>query len=142
MAGAANSGYRLAPHTADLMIEAWAPTRDECLAEAARGLVASFVDVTGAVAERTVRSACTPRPDTELLVWLLEEVIYLVDTQDAVSIRTSVKQAADGGMVGEFEVVDQTAVQPVGATPKAVTRHGLSFGEQAGVWRCIVTIDV
>ena len=141
MAGSASSGYRLAPHTADVVIEAWAPTRDECLAEAAHGLVTSFADVTGAVAERTVRSVCTPRPDTEVLVWLLEEVIYLVDTQDAVSIRTAVKQAADS-LVGEFEVVDQAAVQPVGATPKAVTWHGLSFGEQSGVWRCTVNIDV
>jgi SHS2 domain-containing protein len=142
MAGAAGSGYRLAPHTADLVIEAWAPTRDRCLEEAARGLVASFADVTGTIAERTVRSVGTARTDTEILVWLLEEVIYLLDTQDAVSISTVVKRAADGSVAGEFEVVDRTAVQPVGATPKAVTRHGLGFGEQAGVWRCTVTIDV
>jgi SHS2 domain-containing protein len=35
------------PHTADLRIEAWAPTREECLAEAVRSLVDSFAVVAG-----------------------------------------------------------------------------------------------
>ena len=40
-------GHRTVPHTADLRIEAWAPTREECMAEAARGLVGSFAAVAG-----------------------------------------------------------------------------------------------
>src|SRR5262249_13720555 len=43
-AGAAQ-GYRAVPRTADLRIEAWAESRDECVAEALRGLIASFADI-------------------------------------------------------------------------------------------------
>ena len=41
----AAQGYRTVPHTADLRIEAWAESRDECVAEALRGLIASFADI-------------------------------------------------------------------------------------------------
>ena len=46
-------GYRLLPHTADVVVEAWAPTRMACLAEVVRGLVAVFADITGVVASRS-----------------------------------------------------------------------------------------
>ena len=45
LASGAGRGHRTVPHTADLRIEAWAPTREECLAEAVRGLVDSFAVV-------------------------------------------------------------------------------------------------
>lgn len=38
-------GHRSVPHTGDLRVEAWAPTREECIAEAVRGMVASFADL-------------------------------------------------------------------------------------------------
>ena len=41
------AGHRTVPHTADLRIEAWAVTCEECLAEALRGLVGSFAAVVG-----------------------------------------------------------------------------------------------
>jgi SHS2 domain-containing protein len=46
-AGQRIAGHRTVPHTADLRIEAWAATREECLAEAVRGLVGSFAAVAG-----------------------------------------------------------------------------------------------
>ena len=41
MAGS-TSGHRSVPHTADLRIEAWAPTRDGCNRQAALSTVESF----------------------------------------------------------------------------------------------------
>jgi SHS2 domain-containing protein len=41
------AGHRTVPHAADLRIEAWAATREECMAEAVRGLVGSFATVAG-----------------------------------------------------------------------------------------------
>ena len=38
-------GYELLPHTADVMLSAWGPTTEDCLAEAARALVACVADV-------------------------------------------------------------------------------------------------
>ena len=120
------SGFRLLPHTADVMVAAWAPTVDGCLAEAARGLVSSFADVArgGARSARST-SPASPGPEPELLVELLEEVIYVVDAEDAVPVQVAVARTAEGGLVGEFGVVDRSTVEAVGPAPKAVTRHGL-----------------
>ncbi len=41
----ADRRHRKALHPADLHIEAWGPTREECIAEAARGMVGSFAVV-------------------------------------------------------------------------------------------------
>ena len=43
----ADRRHRKALHPADLHIEAWGPTREECIAEAARGMVDSFAVVAG-----------------------------------------------------------------------------------------------
>jgi protein archease len=43
----ADRRHRKALHPADLHIEAWGPTREECIAEAARGMVDSFAIVAG-----------------------------------------------------------------------------------------------
>jgi SHS2 domain-containing protein len=138
----ARAGHRLVPHTADLTVAAWAPSREECLAEAVRGLVGSFADTTGTAAERRLPFTCRPGPDAELLVCLLEEVIYLLDTLDAVPVGVVVAVATDGGLTGHFDVADRATVRPVGPAPKAITRHGLRIGVAAGAWRCTVTIDV
>jgi SHS2 domain-containing protein len=132
----------LLPHTADLAVEAWAQTREECLAEAVRGLVASFADATGVAAQRRVSFGCPPGPDVELLVCALEEVIYLLDARDAVPVDVHLARAPDGGLSGHFDVVDRAVVKQVGPAPKAVTRHGLDLSPDADGWRCAVTVDV
>jgi len=45
----ADRRHRKALHPADLHIEAWGPTREECIAEAARGMVDSFAALDGGV---------------------------------------------------------------------------------------------
>jgi hypothetical protein len=57
----ATRGHRKALHPADLRIEAWGPTREDCIAEAVRGLAGSFAVVAGrpphARAERHIKPA-------------------------------------------------------------------------------------
>ena len=43
----ADRRHRKALHPADLHIEAWGPTRVDCIAEAVRGMVDSFAVVAG-----------------------------------------------------------------------------------------------
>lgn len=68
------------PHTADLRIEAWAPTRDGCIRQAVLGTVESFLDLESAHAVHTRLRRLTADRDDDLLVAVLEEVIYLLDT--------------------------------------------------------------
>lgn len=138
----ARSGFRLMPHTADVRISAWAPTVDGCLAQAAQGLVASFADTASAQPQRLVPFTCDPAPELELLVELLEEVIYVVDAEDAVPVTVSVSHTTEGGLTGEFAVADRSTVEVVGPAPKAVTRHGLILDHDDSTWRCQAIVDV
>ena len=54
-------------YEADLRIEAWAPTREGCLAETVRGLVSSFANVAGAAPHRTTKRHMTTGSADDLL---------------------------------------------------------------------------
>ena len=136
------SGHRLLPHTADVMDSAWAPTVEGCLAQAVRGLVSCFADIRTVPPERLVAFVCDPGPDSELLVQVLEEAIYLVDAHDMVPVQVTVARTRDGGLVGEFGVAARSDVALVGPAPKAVTRHELRLERDDSTWRCQVVIDV
>jgi SHS2 domain-containing protein len=134
-------GHRSVPHTADIRIEAWAPTRDACIAEAVAGLVASFADTVGAHPVRTATTDLTAGSDADVLVEALDEVIYLLDTQGAVPVDTDVAPGSDGPRV-RLHLTPVADVVTIGAAPKAVTLHDLRFDRVDGGWFCAVTIDV
>jgi SHS2 domain-containing protein/dienelactone hydrolase len=135
-------GFELMPHTADVMVSAWGSTVEGCFAEAALGLVSSFAEVGAVPAEDRVEFTCQPGPEPELLVELLEEVIYAVDAWDVVPVRVDVRRTGDGGLAGEFGVVERSSVRVTGPAPKAVTRHDLSVEQDNEMWRCRVVVDV
>ena len=141
MAGARSSGHRTVPHTADLRIEAWAPTIEECAAEAARALVESFADLSTATSaverEYTVRAE-----DAEgRVVALLDEVIFRMDTAGELPRAIEVRRTGSGLRV-RSAVVDAAEATVVGAVPKAVSFHELWVTEGAEGCRCSVTLDV
>jgi protein archease len=135
-------GYRLLPHTADVVVEARPPTRAACLAEAVRGLVAVFADTAGVVASRSVAFMLGPAGDEELLVRLLEEAIYLVEVDGLVPADVRVQLRPDGGLRGRLGVAPLEAAIVIGPAPKAIAWHELSFAPEGTDWKCRVTVDV
>lgn len=134
-------GHRIAPHTADLMIEAWGPTRARGFEHAARGLVASFADVEGhAAGERRVHELPNDH-DEVMLVSLLEEIVYLLDARGVVAVTRAVEEHR-GGLRAAFELFPAERVAIVGALPKAIAYHALAVSADADGWRCRVTVDV
>jgi SHS2 domain-containing protein len=139
----AGQGHRTVPHTADLRVEAWAPTREACLAEAVRGLVASFVVVTGARPHRTTERHLAAGSDADLLVAVIDEVIYWLDTRSEIPVSVAVRQAGDGGVDLALSLADVAAAEITGAAPKAASLYELRCApDEAGQWSCSVTIDV
>jgi SHS2 domain-containing protein len=132
----------LLPHTADVIVSAWGSTAEQCVAEAVRGLVASFVDVTGSATQRSVTVDYPPVAEEELLVRVLKDVVYLLDVEQAVPARAEVERTGDGGLSATFWLVPVASGRSTGSVPKAITRHGLRFGRTDGAWRCMVTVDV
>ncbi|MEV4483029.1 archease [Micromonospora coxensis] len=134
-------GHRAVPHTADVRVEAWAPDREGCLAEAVAALVETFADTTGAPPRGETTLELPAGDDTDLLVGLLDEVIFRLETEGTLPLVTEA-QAADGGLRVRWRTVDADAVELVGAVPKAVSLHGLRFARDGAGWSCAVTVDV
>jgi SHS2 domain-containing protein len=139
----AGRGHRTVSHTADLRIEAWGPSREECIAEAVRGLVDSFAVVSGRRPDGRVGQYLTARSDEDLLVAVVDEVIYRLDAEGQIPVSVAVRPAPDGGVVVFLAPVPVAEAEIVGAAPKAASLHDLRCApDAAGRWSCSVTIDV
>jgi SHS2 domain-containing protein len=131
------------PHTADLRIEAWGSTREDCVAEAVRGLVESFADVGRTTGQRATDRHLTAGSDADLLAAAVEEVIYGLDAGGEIPTAVKVSPATDGGIDLTLWVVDAGTVEIIGAAPKAASLSGLRCApDVSGRWSCAVTVDV
>jgi protein archease len=133
------TGHRCVPHATDLRIEAWAPSREECVAEAVRGTVAAFAEVPAHGPRDEVTFEVGPGPDAELLVAVLDEVVYRADSTGRVPAQAEVAANSEGLWVRLGMTVPSTVV---GAVPKAVSLLELRFGRTGEGWACAVTLDV
>jgi SHS2 domain-containing protein len=134
-------GHRTVAHTADVRIEAWAPTFEGCLAEAVSGLVAGFADTAGVTPDETLTTEVTGDSDPDLLAAVLDEVIYVLDTRGRVPCRADLTPGPTGTEM-RLHLAPVGAAELVGAVPKAVTLHDLRFERTADGWWCGVTVDV
>jgi SHS2 domain-containing protein len=135
------AGHRSVSHTADVRIESWAPSREHCVVEAVAAMVGNFAEISGAVPTATVRFRAAPGPDADLLVAVLDEVIYLIDTAGRLPVAAQV-EAGDGSLDVRLSMVDAGRAELVGAVPKGISLHDLRFGREGAGWSCSVTIDV
>lgn len=134
-------GHRSLAHTADISIEAWAPSRERCVAEAVAAVVDTFADVSGAEPTATTGFRVEPAPDEDVLMAVLDEIIYLLDTTGRLPVRADVAASGDGLEV-RLSITDADRAELVGAVPKAVSWHDLWFGRDEAGWSCRVTLDV
>jgi len=143
LAAGADQGHRTVPHTADLRIEAWAPTREACLAEAVRGLVDSFAVVAAARPRHTAERRFLAGSDEDLLVAIIDEVIYRLDADGEIPAAVTVRPTPDGGVILVLPLAKVSEAEITGAAPKAASLHDLRCApDAAGRWSCGITIDV
>ncbi len=135
-------GHRSLPHTADLRLLAWAPTRDECVAEAVTALAASFADTRGRAAEWHLAVDLPTGTDQEVLLAALDAVIFTLDTAGAVPVTAGIDYPAAGPPTLELGLVSLAHVRLVGPAPKAATLNELRFDHHAAGCSAEVTIDV
>ena len=141
--GRRGCGHISVPHTADLRIQAWGPTREDCIAEAIRGLVESFADISGTTHQHVTGHHLEAGSDADLLADAVEEVIYHLDADGTIPAEVEVSPAAGGGIDLRLRVADAAAAQIIGAAPKAASLSGLTCAPDAsGQWLGAVTIDV
>lgn len=139
---ATGRGHRAVEHTADVILEAWGPDLPACCEEAVAALVAVYADATGAI--EIGRRAChmPPGPDDGLLLALLEETIFTLDTADGVPVGVRVTATATGGLDAELVLADPDTVAATGAVPKAISRSELAVERHPGWVGCRYLVDV
>jgi SHS2 domain-containing protein len=136
----ADRGHRVRAHTADAVIEAWGPTAAACYEEAAAAFVEMFA-VTDAVEGTEEPFDIGPGRPEDLLVLLLEEVLFDADARGHVPIGTEVEVRGDH-LVGRFTTVPIEELDIVGSVPKGISYSELELGPAEPGWHCRATIDV
>ncbi|WP_093840340.1 archease [Streptomyces aidingensis] len=136
-----SGGHRAVPHTADVRIEAWGATREECLAQAVAGLVGCFADLSGARPRAVRRLRPTGRSDDELLAALLEDVLFRLDVHGEVPVEAAAERT-EGGLEVRLSVTGLDSVEITGAVPKAVSWNELHLSPAPSGWSCAATVDV
>lgn len=123
---AADAGFELLEHTADVRVRAWGPTLREAFVQAARGLFSVMCDV-DAVRARVSRRVSVSAADTgDLLVRWLNELAFFVDAEGLVFSRFDIERFAEGALEATIrgEPLDPARHAPRAAV-KAATYHGL-----------------
>jgi SHS2 domain-containing protein len=141
-------GHATVDHTADVILEAWGPDLAACCEEAVAALVGTYAVVTRSVGAPTappipgevVHLAAAPRE--ALLVAVLDEVIFWLDTSRAVPVAAVVSRAADGGLDLRLLLADPDTVAATGSVPKAVSRSNLDLVDEPGRVRCRFLVDI
>ena len=135
-------GHVTLPHTADVRIEAWAPSAEQCFEEVVGAFVGIFADVSAAPPGEARPFAVGPGSPDRLVVLLLDEVLAAVDADGLVPRAVRVERHGDT-LAGAFTQVPIDTVRVVGSVAKGVSYEGLRFGrDDDGRWRCRATIDV
>jgi SHS2 domain-containing protein len=136
------NGHRSMPHTADTRLQAWGTTREQCLTEAVRAMVEAFADVSGAHPATMERVRLAPGDDADLLVALLEEVVYRLEVAGRIPVDVEAEPTYDGGLAVRLSLADLADVTVIGAAPKGVSWQELHIAPDAYGWSCTVIVDV
>jgi SHS2 domain-containing protein len=105
------------------------------------GTVETFLDTSAASENHTRRCRLAEERDDDLLVAVLDEVIYVLDTEGQAPVDINVCDSKRGVEV-TFAMVDATTLPQIGAVPKAVSLNEIRLAREQAGWRCSVTLDV
>jgi SHS2 domain-containing protein len=135
------AAFRLLEHTADMGIEAVAPSCDELFVQAAKALLSILAGqgrAFGDVQERTIE--VTAGDMEELLVVWLNELLFMIQARGLWPLDMAVGRIHAGALEMRLRVV------PLAANPereiKAVTYHHLLVTHRHGQWRARVYLDL
>ena len=136
------AGYRILEHTADIGVEAWGESIEECFEQAAYGLAEILGARIVAGEERVMVHVSASGGDRgALLVDFLNELLLLHETRELAfgDVRTS--RMTDTELEADVEVAPiEGETETTGV--KAATYHRLEILEENGVVRARVYLDV
>ncbi|MET9154818.1 archease [Streptomyces griseoflavus] len=134
------SGHRAVAQEDEVRIDAWASSRENCLAEAVTAVVECFADVSGVRPTGAGRIRLDAASDDDLLAALLDEILYRLEEYGQVPVDVEA-DATEGGLDVRLAVAALSDVPRTGAAPTTVTWQDLRIGPGPYGWTCAVTID-
>lgn len=136
-------------HTADIWISASGNSAQEVLSRMIEGLYGTISEAYVLESDLGAMDlSFTSTSIDELLVMLLSEALFLIDSASEVLLRSEFVLMEDPHSANKilsvrcrrFKVSIVTERQ--GMEVKAVTRHGTCFGPTEGVWKASVLLDI
>jgi SHS2 domain-containing protein len=137
-----NRGHRLEPHTADVILHAWGPDLAGCFEEAVAALLAICIDSADVPPARRVTRRFRFAEVDSMLLDLLDEIIFVMDTETQVPIRARISIEPDGDLGAVIDLVAYDNVEIIGASPKAISRSELTVTQGSEGVSCSVLVDV
>jgi SHS2 domain-containing protein len=133
--------------TADVAFEAWGATREELFAASASALLRTMAHDPEAVERREEIEVTVEDGELDMLLFsFLQELVFLKDARQLLLHPEMVRIAEKDGrfrlesvLLGER--IDRQR-HPLVVDVKAVTLHRLRVAFEAGIWRCVVVLDV
>ncbi|MGE3843689.1 MAG: archease [Vicinamibacterales bacterium] len=137
------NGFEVLEHAADLGFLAYGATREDTLEQAVAALLSIAVDP-DAIAERGHLDAQVSGDDLNgLLVNVLEEVLFLFDSNAFAPSRAEVTLATDStARIRLFGEPRDPVRHRWRLIVKAITYHRLAFTQDARGWQARVFVDV
>jgi SHS2 domain-containing protein len=136
-----HDGFEVLEHTADVGVRAKASSLQKCFRQMTLGLL----EISGAYRPDggDKRDISVEADDLgALLVYWLEEVLYLQDSADAVVTDVTVDRVELGGASGHVSVAPRGDEVLEGTAVKAITYHQLEVKRTEEGWTATVFFDI
>ena len=112
-----------------------------CFPACLQSTLESFIHLRDVVATGTSSTDLPRADDVELLISVLEEANFIVDTRGLIPTATSIRDQPDGLHV-VFEVVPLGQVRSIGPAPKGIARHAIVLAKDGAEWSCQIVVHV
>ncbi|MDU0301494.1 MULTISPECIES: archease [unclassified Streptomyces] len=134
------SGHRSVVQEDEVHIEAWAASREHCLAEAVVAMVECFADVSGVRPTGVGRIRLAEACDEDLLAALLDEILYRLEAYGQVPVDVEADEA-EGGLDVRLAIAGLADVRVTGEVPTDVDWEDLRLQPGPYGWSCAMTVD-
>jgi SHS2 domain-containing protein len=125
-----------------VILECWAPTFATCCAEAVEALVATCFDTGQARATDTLVFTVPPGPEDEMLLQVLDEILFILDTAADVPVAATAGTGDEGRLEVVLTMADRATTPATGSAPKAISLAGFEVASADGEVRCRFLVDV
>ena len=137
----AHDGFEVLEHTADVGVRAEASSLQECFRQMTLGLL----EISGTYRPNNgdKRDISVEADDLgALLVYWLEEVLYIQDSADALVTDVTVNEVGTDAAVGSVSITPRGTEVLEGTAVKAITYHQLSVVRTEEGWAATVFFDI